>query len=288
MTTHKYTLPIQQQQQQQQQQQVPVLNENPNQYRMYQQNLHSNPAVSYASPSRDDLNYFYHTANPSVYDFIQLTPIDYPMPVNYVKYNGFQSFMPLISRSRRQNLKQPENLNSEGDDSEGDDSYDSSKFFKVRLSMGPITIKNNKPANEEEDISCTLNLMNSHDADLPDFSSTIHKKIKLYFIPSFVDSSIPSPPPPSHSTGTIEQQSPLQIDSNNKKEIMFLIDSNSTTTPETKLSRSEIALETIRNKGLTQMDRLLASSSVTTQMFNKCYWLVIIMWIITYFCNFQF
>jgi hypothetical protein len=279
-TTPLYSLPFNQH--------VPVTDENTNQYRMYQQNLHANPVSSYpVSQGRSEINnydnnYFYHTANPSIYDFIQLTPIDYPMPVNYVRYNGFQSYMPLVSRIRRDNVKLNENL--ELDENEEEDDYDSSKFYKVRLSIGPIAIKNTELENEKEEISCTLNIMNSRDEDLLEYSSTIHKRVNLNARP-IVTTTTPLPLLQSSQPSLVkEQEVSLQIDSNHKKEVMFLIDSNiSTTTSNIKLRKSDLALETIRNKGLTKSDRLLASSSVKNFNFSKTLLVCILMWSVMQF-----
>ena len=199
--------------------------------------------------------------NPSIQNFLYRTPLDYSMPMTYaIRPHALQNYIPFqefITRMKRQSLRQDENLDFEEEEKE--EKYNSSQLFKVRLSIGPIVINKPLVENGEEDISCSLVLMNSRDNGAHDFSSTIHKKVSF---PSNVPTKFPE-----------IKEDTLHVDPNHKKEVLFLIDSNSISS-STKRSKSDDALENIRNIGISRSDHLLASScnEISIHLFN---WLIL-------------
>ena len=127
-----------------------------------------------------DSNYFYHKADPSFSEFMRLMPIDEdydspanvnmsPNKLNHMRLNDFMRDKSLYRKKRHLDL---ESENVEQYDMQNDrPAFDESQLLKIRLSIGPLIL------NEADEVSCSLRLINSHNANMFDLKSTIRTKI---------------------------------------------------------------------------------------------------------------
>jgi len=265
-------------------------------YRMFEQNLHQNNPPFNNNGFNRETDYFmpqqqqrqqqqhqqYNQFNP-IHDFFNLHDLmnmDYPNMPPPPSQNEFLNFMRpqpsqwggIEMRFRRDSLRQQEpNEDLEEEKvQEIPDKYDSSKFYKVRLSIGPISVQKPHLTGQDEDITCELDLLNSHSPQIIDYSSTVHKKIQFVSEPR-IKTSTSSPTTTTSTTASMiifESTEMLQSDEMParkpmKKSNLFLIDEP---VSHHELRKSE-ALESIKTKGLLHAERLLSSSS-RAQMFS--------------------
>ena len=192
-------------------------------------------------------------------------PIQNQAPL-YRNNPNLWSFSPLI-RTKRDNEHlrrispekdedEADNGHEGGEEEKGKD-YDVDKFYRIRLSLGPLMI--HSPFGDEEQITCTLNLINKDDINL-DYQATIEKKILTKERVEEVESTTTSA-----TSTTTEETSEELIDrtemksfepveakkktkDEDKKEVLFFFDKP--TTP------ASLVLDTIKGKAVAHSMRL--------------------------------
>lgn len=201
-------------------------------------------------------------------------PIQNQAPL-YQNNPSLWSFSPLI-RTKRDNehLRRispekdedvPDNAH-EGEEEKGKD-YDVDKFYRIRLSLGPLMI--HRPFGDEEQITCTLNLINKDDINL-DYQATIEKKILTKERVEEVERSTTS----ATSTPTEEVSEELidrtetksfePVEANkktkdeDKKELLFFFDKP--TTP------ASLVLDTIKGKAVAHSMRLNSAPALSARL----------------------
>ncbi|CAF0850732.1 unnamed protein product [Brachionus calyciflorus] len=163
-------------------QQYPIYPQ-PSQQEFYYQNPYHYEQIDRENEFRNDMHFaemieeynnFVMNYHPKIgYPHFELQPKyrqrEFIHPLDRHDYNDY--FYRLKRSSRNKKFVKNEKLEADEEDFD----YDSSKFSKVRLSLGPVMI--HKPFENEEVVSCMLNLMNYDEVNLA-YHSRIFKTIK--------------------------------------------------------------------------------------------------------------